>query len=409
MERQYVRSERAHLMCPQMHFGIFCTISLRYDEQKLLQTLDTLAEAHPFLKCLIADDENGSPFYSVQAQSQIRLNVSKSPQRMSEDYQALSTMGWNVYTDGLLQVIVYPGDDGFDILWVAHHLLCDGRGLLSLVQSFADCYGKGSKPVYVEERLLQSMDDLPKGSNLPWISRLIIEQANRRWKEEKQKVHYSEYQAFEKNYNQQKRLDIQIERKSPQELAKLVEQCHESGVSLNDYLVAQMMLKHSTKKVIIAADIREDLTLNREGSLGNFSTAFSVTCKAAGDDCVKLAKHVARQTKACLQAPRKKLLVLACYFRMNPELMDAVAISTLGGYPSKAGLFVGTNLFGYQSGTGYSLSNLGKITSDILLQAVFIPAASPANQENIGVLTVNDRMSVCTVRPIRTKEKEHEQ
>ena len=80
---------------------------------------------------------------------------------------------------------------------------------------------------------------------------------------------------------------------------------------------------------------------------------------------------------------------------MHPELVDAVAISTLGEFESKAGTFVGRNMFGYGSQNGYSITNLGKIKSNIIEEAIFIPPASPANKTTWGVLTVNSRMKVC--------------
>ena len=90
------------------------------------------------------------------------------------------------------------------------------------------------------------------------------------------------------------------------------------------------------------------------------------------------------------------MLVLACYIHMLPELTDAVAISTLGDFESKAGKFVGRNMFGYGSQNGYSITNLGKIQSNIIAEAVFIPPASPANKKTWGVLTVNNHMKICT-------------
>lgn len=52
-------------------------------------------------------------------------------------------------------------------------------------------------------------------------------------------------------------------------------------------------------------------------------------------------------------------------------------------------------MFGYGSQDGYSITNLGKIQSDIISEAVFIPPASPANKKIWGVLTVNGCMKIC--------------
>lgn len=46
---------------------------------------------------------------------------------------------------------------------------------------------------------------------------------------------------------------------------------------------------------------------------------------------------------------------------------------------------------------GYCITNLGRIKSDIISEAAFIPPASPANKKAWGILTVNDKMRICVV------------
>lgn len=157
-----------------------------------------------------------------------------------------------------------------------------------------------------------------------------------------------------------------------------------------------MMLEDNTNKVIIAADIRSQVGCYRQGAMGNYATAFSVVVKKQEQDVISLAQRVASRVADIRSTPRKELLVLACYLRMQPELIDAVAISTLGGFESKAGAFVGKNMFGYASRNGYSITNLGRMESEVIAQAVFIPPASPANQKTLGVLTVNGMMKLCS-------------
>lgn len=52
-DRNYVYTERAHFMCPNMHFGIMAKIESNYDEEQLRQSIDILQKAHPFLHSLI--------------------------------------------------------------------------------------------------------------------------------------------------------------------------------------------------------------------------------------------------------------------------------------------------------------------------------------------------------------------
>lgn len=69
--KNYVYTERAHFMCPNMYFGIM------------------------------------------------------------EDYEEISSHGWDVRKESLLKILIYPKENDFQILFIAHHLLCDGRGLYS--------------------------------------------------------------------------------------------------------------------------------------------------------------------------------------------------------------------------------------------------------------------------------------
>ena len=46
-DRNYVYTERAHFMCPNMHFGIMAKIESNYDEEQLIQSIYILQKAHP--------------------------------------------------------------------------------------------------------------------------------------------------------------------------------------------------------------------------------------------------------------------------------------------------------------------------------------------------------------------------
>lgn len=394
--KNYVYTERAHFMCPNMHFGIMAKIESNYDEGQLKQSIDTLQKAHPFLQSLIAEEtDTGRFYYQIQDYLNIPVMVKEEAALWQQDYEEISVRGWNVMNECLLKVVVYPKENEFQILFIAHHLLCDGRGLLQLAEEFAEHYANGVIPQFAPERLIQCLNDLPSNSDLPLISKLIIGDANRRWKKEGQQVMYEEYSTFERAYIQKHKMKREIFTVCNQELEEILILCKQKSVTVNDWLIAKMMLEENTNKVVIAADIRNQAKCYKQGAMGNYSTAFGVSVKKNGENVIILAKRVASQVINICQHPRKEMLVLACYIHMQPELIDAVTISTLGDFGSKAGTFIGRNMFGYGSQNGYSITNLGKIESNIIAEAVFIPPASPANKKTWGVLTVNSHMKIC--------------
>lgn len=397
-EKQYIITERAHLMCPNMNFGIKARIKGQYDYAKVQNTIKLLMEAHPFLKSVIAKEAStGKLYYKPCEDVHITILEKEDTNMWSRDYKQCTSKGWDVFNEGLLKVIVYPLKDCFDIIFVAHHLLADGRGMLGLMCEFADSYVIGKAPHKAEEKLISSIKDLPQGIGLSFISKLIIEWANRKWVKEKNSVTYPQYHGFEKEFIHNNPINFVEETVDVEKVEKLLSQCRKEGISLNDYLVAEMMNHEHTNRVVVAVDIRKQLQCYREGALGNYATAVAIVNDTKSQDVFQRAKEVSSQIKGHIKDKKKLMLILACYFIMNPELIDSVAISTLGDFHSKAGRFVGQLIFGYIKRNGYSVTNLGNIKSESISEGMFIPPASPANIKTMGVLSVNGLMKKCTV------------
>lgn len=285
-------------MCPDMEFGVYFKVKSRYEYKQVEDTIDSLAYfGHPFMSARIKDDENGKPYYEIMTRPE--LFCMEMPQKGSyfDDFKAERNKGWDVYHEPLLKVLLYPGSEDFGALFIAHHLLCDGRGLMGLCMEFAKCYIENCEPEHRCEKLIASYDDFPKDSRLPLISRIIVSDANKRWRSEKTKLLYDEYLSFEKEYISKRSLLIETKTFTGKKLDELISICHSLGVSVNDYLIAEMVLIKKTNKVITAADIRNKLSNYHEGSLGNYSTAFSVKVNKRICDVNFLAKEILRQKK----------------------------------------------------------------------------------------------------------------
>lgn len=394
-ERKYLYTERAHYMCPNMHFGILAEIRAGFDANGIIESIGVLKAAHPLMRSLIAEEQGSSKiYYEDHPELEIPVTIKGAGDDWQDDYKAIA--GWNVQKEALLKVYAYPSETGTRVLLITHHLLCDGRGLLQLVQEFADYYANGVEPNSVDEKLMGSIDDLPSGSDLPFISKVIIKDANKKWCKEGHKVSYDDYLKFERDHDAKQAIKREIKSVDGEELDALLASCRENGVSLNDYLIAKMMIEEGTDKVVIASDIRNKIKNYKKGALGNYATAFGVVVKKRSSDIMELAKAVNSEVKGIVSKPNKEMLVLACYFNMDPELLDAVPISTLGDHESKAGRFVGSKMFGYEKRDGHCITNLGRVESSVITEAAFIPPASPANKKAWGVLTINKNMRICS-------------
>ena len=397
MKKQYIISERAHFMCPNMHFGILAEIRKPYNHEKLYAALNSLAEAHPFLRSVIESANDGKKLcYDVSDKLKITVCEKQTQDSMWNDYIEIGKNDWNVFENGLLKVYIYPNTEGFQALFIAHHLLCDGRGLLELVCEFSDIYVKDIKPGCVEENLILSMDDLPEGSNLPSFSKWLIQRVNKKWIKENKRVSYDTYAEFAQHFAKDNPVGYAYASLDKPGVENMWKQCRENSVSVNDLLMARLYTAANTRKIIIAVDIRDKLSRYNKGAMGNYASAMGIVYEKSGDDAFETAKKLHCLVKQHISDNRKLMLVLACYLSMNAELIDAAAISALGGFESKAAKFAGGTMFGFAKRNGISLTNLGSVSSDTLHSAMFIPPASPATIQTVGALTVNGVMKLCS-------------
>ena len=403
MTVQYLFTERAHLMCPQMNFGLVLACGQPYDAERIRDTLERLSEAHPFLKALLGYEKDRNAYYYRVTESaktellpESRMIADTDDPEIMKKYNMLSSRDWDLFSEGMLKVAAWPMENGTCFLMVFHHLLADGRGALGLAQELAECYASGKKPKAAEERLIASAEEFPADSRLPFISRLLVNRANKTQAKEQKAVTYREYHAFADEFLRRNPIRHHVQKVSREELEGILRQCRTHGVTVNDWLLAKMMKEEQTASVIMACDLRGRLACYHEGALGNYSTAFSVEIREKEPDLFSLAEKVHEQVRRRLGKPAELYLVLQCYAALDPAVLDAACIACRGGYPSKPGKFVGSMFFGFGSGSGYSVTNLGKIESKTVTSAYFIPPASPAIRKTQGILTVNGVMTVCS-------------
>ena len=430
---EYLFTERAHLACPNMCFAIAASLGKDFDKERIEETVRRLAEAHPFLRAWLGyEKETNSYFYDVKEQSRVEMIFGGelcdgtedvggarkfcehtrttevrgtfeediiTSSKIFEQFQKLTARDWNLFSEGLLKLVVWEAGDRTVLLFVFHHLLADGRGALGLVQEFADFYADDIEPKTAPEHLI-TKEDLPANSKLPFISRALVNYANRQWKKEKHQLSYEEYHNFADEFLQEDFVEHSLEVVSFNKLAELHAQCKSHEVSINDYLLAKMFSEEKADSIVMACDLRNQLACYNQGALGNYATAFSVKFKqgksADSTDIFSLAQKVHNQIQKKLNSPKDLYLVLQCYASLEPGLLDAAMISSRGAFDSKAAKFIGTTFFNYDKAKGYSITNLGKIESKNIESAYFIPPASPAIKKTQGVLTVNGVMRICT-------------
>ncbi len=400
---EYIFTERAHLMCPNMCFGIVMCMNAELEENKIADTVKRLSMAHPFFRALISHEEKENRFfYDVMEDSQVETsichdNVSNidSPEIIAE-FERITSRDFDLTKEGMLKISAWPSGAKTIVLMVLHHLLADGRGALELSKEFADYYVLGKQPAYAEEKLISSVSEFPKNSRLPFISRFLVNRANKQWKKENKRLSYEEYQNFADDFLKTDKVKHNLSVLQISETNIIAEKCKAEEVTVNDYLLTKLFTEDNIKRIVIAKDIRKSLKCYNPGALGNYSTAFSVELGSFADDIFAVAKQVHEKVRRITDKPSSLFLVLQCYAVLEPGLLDAAMMASRGRFESKAAEFIGKNFFHMDKALGYSIMNLGKTESETIEDAYFIPPASPAIKKTLGVLTLNGKMRICT-------------
>ena len=401
---EYVFTERAHLMCPNMNFGIALKVKAPFEELKARRAFRTLAGAHPFLNAVIGyEGDKNAYYYDVTDELKVDIIIKENElsgieaHEIISEYDKLTSYDWNLMKEGMLKAVVWKMGKYTCFLLVFHHLLTDGRGALNLAKELANLYSDNIMPEDAPEKLISSADQLPKDSKMSLISKMLINNANRDWSRENHKpLSYQEYREFADRFVKEDHVAHFLKRTDKEEMSRIIGTCRDVGITVNDLLMARMYLEDNIDKIIIASDLRERFDFCTKGSLGNFSTAFSVVVKKKSKDPYVLAKEVHKAVQKVISKPADLFLVLQCYANIDPALLDATFMASRNEYKSKAAAFIGKTLFGFESASGYSISNLGRIESSNISSAFFIPPASPAIKKTQGVLTVNGKMMICT-------------
>lgn len=401
---EYLFTERAHLMCPDMNFGIALKVKAEFDAVRIRRSFLTLAGAHPFLNALIGyDEKKNAYFYDIKDSSKVEINIQENELtsldslEIISEYESMTGYDWNLLNRGMLKASVWKMGRYTCFLLVFHHLLTDGRGALNLAKELAAVYADNVMPEDAPEKLISSVNDLPKDSRMPLVNKMLIDNTNRNWTSERNKpLTYKEYHEFAEDFVKSDRIVHYLKKTDKDEMSRIMSSCRDTGITINDLLLAKMYINEGIDKITVASDVRDKFDFCVPGSLGNFSTSFSVVVKKKSRDPYSLAKEVHKAVHKYISKPSEKFLMLQYCANLYPEILDAAFMASRNAYKSKSAAFIGKTIFGFGAPDGYSITNLGKIESSNISAAFFIPPASPAMKKTQGVLTVNGKMMICT-------------
>lgn len=376
-----------------------------FDENRLQKSVKQLSVIHPFLSCFIKE-ESGHLWYELTKEAQVKITICSGESDYLSDYQKALSYHWNIYEEGLLKVFVYPKREGFELMLVIHHLLCDGRASMQLLEDLVQIYSGYELSEIREPQLISSIKDLPNGSDLTGIPLWYVKHLNEQWRKEQKCVSYQEYQTFLSSYTLKHPIGLACSTVNEEKLKNIVMKCRKNNVTVNSLILSALHLVTGQVKFCIGVDVRKKLSCYREKALGNYASGITVRCpKGKSKNCYAIAARLGKHINISLHSNAKEMIILACYLHMDESLIDAMVIASKDYFPSKVAKQAG-NMLGYGKQKGFGVTNLGKYQIEGVEDVVFLPPMSPANEQTIGIVTVNGKMNLCDAYDETIKSKE---
>lgn len=92
---------------------------------------------------------------------------------------------------------------------------------------------------------------------------------------------------------------------SKKRLLEIREFCHNAQVSVNDYLLAALFSVADTEKIVLGADVRDEISCYRPGALGNYSSAIGIAYKNKKAEFTQKVREIHRLIEKYRQDKRK--------------------------------------------------------------------------------------------------------
>jgi len=192
---------------------------------------------------------------------------------------------------------------------------------------------------------------------------------------------------------------------------KIISKCHQNKITVNEALITAFLYsiqktdeKHigKTDEVGVAINVRNELTPHPGESMGNFVSGILVKIKYDYSSSYwQNVRTIGIKLKKKLRNPKSRFGVLNLLAALDPELIDSIGFAKYGNYDNMVSKKLADIIGERTIDKGIGVTNLGKFDMKLINSrfeindVVFIQPTYPANDINIGVLTLNNRMTFC--------------
>ncbi len=339
--RMITGQERRFLFGPTAHISLVLRLRGEVSEQAVKDAVNKMLLTYPQFRVRIEWDETGVHNSTTEGAAEVPVKVYP---RESEDYwiKVLNiehAIPLRPSVGPLTRFILVKGEHVSELIIFCHHTICDGRSLeLALREVLLHLDDSDREPAEFIEAPSQTLDTMPKGSDLGWFKRWVVGKINQKW--EKEKVLFDEedlqnvWEAFWKIFEYK----IETIEFTEKETQRLVELSRENEVTLNSTLLIALLKSRidavgpyeGKAKVVTAVDARQRLQVDCTDAVGFYAggsfTKFDYKdSKSFWDNVREYHKAVTKNLES-----NKIFDSVISHFYMDQTLVDAMGAAFFG-------------------------------------------------------------------------------
>ncbi len=395
-----IAKERTHYYAPSINVVMVLTISGAPVDQDIRSAINKAVSRHGILNCKVYQDDIGEIFYSPIQDSNVKIETRKLHNK--DDWRIIiaeqERVPFNFESGELIRFFILQHAEKTQLVIIAHHLAGDGISILHLARDIMTSLKNPKEEFEFIPVKLYEESDIPKDAKLNFFLRIMMKSINKQWNKNKKIFTYNEYKEMFCNFWSERKTNILLGEISGIDLQQLYQSCKEHGITINSAIVTAFLTAVENETVVgLAASIRPK---GFEG-MGNYATGISIRykmnpAKPFWDNAVLVHKLIYEK----LNNSSKKFFLLRFMIGLAPTLIDAAYFNAFAGFHNPIAAKA-SNMFGYNGNPrGISITNLTK--ADIPSQygkyqiddIVFIPPLVPNTKRIIGVVTLEDTMTV---------------
>ncbi len=406
-----IGAERALLMVP-LNIVMAARVAGTATPEQVQDALETLRARHKQLGVRVRFDESGAGWYVSDGVPRIpvrvlaRIDCDTWLSCLQDEYRK----PFPIETGPLVRCVLVRGEDRFDVLLVAHHVISDGMSLTFLMRDLLQCIAHPDAPV---EPLPApppiDAGTVPKPPRVKPLVKWIMNLMNRKWA--KKNIRFGEAEMremhaafFERNQN------IRTVARELDEAATkaLVARCREERVTVNAALWAALLAaqeevqkdrKRYRLRSALAASTRDKLTVPVGEVLGFYASSLSVTLPAP-------SRAAFWDTARAVHKAIRKALDRTDLFRMlmadgvHPTLLDALYFQKLGLLDEPLAKKFLRKMSWHRVSYGVALTNVGRVDipaeyGEMKLESVYGPSFySDVDEKVVGAVTVGGKLTL---------------